>query len=96
MGANPTAQVQKLNNALREYENDKWRVISTKVGSGFSPTACKDKASELSGGEFTGEHSPELEAAVSELLGEHDDYGSEIHSEQPNLMHNDGSLSGYQ
>jgi len=32
---------------MREYENDKWRIISTKVGSGFSPAACKEKASEL-------------------------------------------------
>jgi len=32
---------------MREYENDKWRIISTKVGSGFSPTACKEKAEEL-------------------------------------------------
>jgi len=32
---------------MREYENDKWRIISTKVGSGFSPAACKEKATEL-------------------------------------------------
>lgn len=38
----------RLRNALREYENDKWRIISTKVGSGFSPSACKEKAIELS------------------------------------------------
>jgi hypothetical protein len=37
----------RLRNAMREYENDKWRIISTKVGSGFSPAACKEKASEL-------------------------------------------------
>jgi len=49
MGAN-TSQVQKLRNAMREYENDRWRIISTKVGSGFSPAACKDKATELETG----------------------------------------------
>ena len=37
----------KLRNAMREYENDRWRIISTKVGSGFSPAACKEKAAEL-------------------------------------------------
>jgi hypothetical protein len=42
--------VQKLRNAMREYENDRWRIISTKVGSGFSPAACKDKATEIESG----------------------------------------------
>ena len=32
---------------MREYENDRWRIISTKVGSGFSPVACKEKAAEI-------------------------------------------------
>ncbi|KAF2469033.1 uncharacterized protein BDR25DRAFT_50675 [Lindgomyces ingoldianus] len=39
--------VQKLRNAMQEYENDRWRIISSKVGSGFSPAACRDKAAEL-------------------------------------------------
>lgn len=39
--------VQKLRNAMQEYENDRWRIISSKVGSGFSATACRDKAQEL-------------------------------------------------
>ena len=37
----------KLRNAMQEYENDRWRIISSKIGSGFSPTACRDKAAEL-------------------------------------------------
>jgi hypothetical protein len=37
---------------MREYENDRWRIISTKVGSGFSPAACKEKAVELESGEI--------------------------------------------
>ena len=37
----------KLRNAMREYENDRWRIISTKVGNGFSATACKEKALEI-------------------------------------------------
>jgi hypothetical protein len=48
-------QVQKLRNAMREYENDRWRIISTKVGSGFSPAACKDKATEIETGIMTNE-----------------------------------------
>jgi hypothetical protein len=32
---------------MQEYENDRWRIISSKVGSGFSPVACRDKASEI-------------------------------------------------
>lgn len=32
---------------MEEYENDKWRLIAAKVGSGFSPAACQDKAEEL-------------------------------------------------
>ncbi|PGH09263.1 hypothetical protein GX51_00705 [Blastomyces parvus] len=39
--------VQRLRNAIHEYENDRWRVIANKVGSGFSPAACRDKAAEL-------------------------------------------------
>ncbi|KAK2772907.1 hypothetical protein FQN53_004405 [Emmonsiellopsis sp. PD_33] len=39
--------VQRLRNAIHEYENDRWRVIANKVGSGFSPTACREKAEEL-------------------------------------------------
>jgi hypothetical protein len=32
---------------MTEYENDRWRIISSKVGSGFSPAACREKASEM-------------------------------------------------
>ncbi|KAF2488273.1 hypothetical protein BU16DRAFT_436356, partial [Lophium mytilinum] len=39
--------VQKLRTAMQEYENDRWRIISSKVGSGFSAAACKDKSMEL-------------------------------------------------
>jgi hypothetical protein len=49
---------------MKEYENDRWRIISTKVGSGFSPAACKDKATELvaiDSGESIGE--PRIEGA---------------------------------
>jgi len=32
---------------MEEYDNDKWRIISGKVGNGFSASACKEKATEL-------------------------------------------------
>ncbi len=32
---------------MQEYEDDRWRIISGKVGNGFSATACKDKAAEI-------------------------------------------------
>lgn len=51
--------VQKLRNAMQEYENDRWRIISAKVGSGFSPAACRDKAAELSGELPAPEEDPE-------------------------------------
>ncbi|KAF2124356.1 hypothetical protein P153DRAFT_390390 [Dothidotthia symphoricarpi CBS 119687] len=47
--------VQKLHTAMHEYENDRWRIISSKVGSGFSPAACRDKALEFDAGEPPGE-----------------------------------------
>ncbi|PPJ56724.1 hypothetical protein CBER1_11179 [Cercospora berteroae] len=39
--------VQRLQSAMQEYEADRWRIISGKVGNGFSATACKEKAMEL-------------------------------------------------
>ncbi|KAI5306765.1 hypothetical protein KEM56_007212 [Ascosphaera pollenicola] len=41
--------VHRLRTALEEYENDRWRLIAIKVGNGFSPTACREKAAELDG-----------------------------------------------
>ncbi|KAF3932834.1 hypothetical protein ABW19_dt0209038 [Dactylella cylindrospora] len=39
--------IQRLRNAMQEYENDRWRLISAKVGNGFSPAACREKSKEL-------------------------------------------------
>ncbi|KAK5122918.1 hypothetical protein LTR85_003483 [Meristemomyces frigidus] len=39
--------VLKLRTAVEEYDNDRWRIISGKVGNGFSAAACKEKAAEL-------------------------------------------------
>lgn len=51
-------QVQRLRKAMVDYENDKWRVISAKVGNNFSPIACQEKAEEL-------EYEEEYEEATS-------------------------------
>lgn len=32
---------------MDEYESDKWRLIAAKVGTGFSPSACQEKAEDL-------------------------------------------------
>ncbi|KAK4543326.1 hypothetical protein LTR36_005685 [Oleoguttula mirabilis] len=39
--------VLKLRTAVEEYDNERWRIISGKVGNGFSAAACKEKAAEL-------------------------------------------------
>lgn len=39
--------VTRLKNAMTEYENDRWRLVAAKVGGGFTPAACRDKAEEL-------------------------------------------------
>ncbi|CAN9454676.1 unnamed protein product [Alternaria alternata] len=54
--------VVKLRNAMQEYENDRWRIISSKVGSGFSPTACKDKAEQLEAVEMAAQEEEEEES----------------------------------
>ena len=56
-----------MRNALREYENDKWRIISTKVGGGFSPAACKEKATELAAIDTATVESDEVEGAEEEM-----------------------------
>lgn len=38
---------QKLRTALHDYEQEKWRIIAQKVGTGFTSTACMEKAAEL-------------------------------------------------
>ncbi|KAK8901890.1 hypothetical protein QC760_10935 [Botrytis cinerea] len=39
--------VQKLRTAVHDYEQEKWRIVAQKVGTGFTSTACKDKWTEL-------------------------------------------------
>jgi hypothetical protein len=42
-------QLDRLRQSAAEYEQDRWRVISSKVGNGFSAAACKEKLDELNG-----------------------------------------------
>lgn len=46
---------------MQEYENDRWRIISSKVGSGFSPAACRDKAAEIEAVELEEQEQQEQE-----------------------------------
>jgi len=39
--------VLKLRTAVQEYDNERWRIISGKVGNGFSAAACREKALDL-------------------------------------------------
>jgi hypothetical protein len=32
-----------------DYENEKWRIIANKVGTGFTPAACRERADQLLG-----------------------------------------------
>lgn len=70
------SQVAKLQTSMQEYENDRWRIISSKVGAGFSPTACKDKAEELKAIQTEQEEERERQQsayAQSEIPGSHGD-----------------------
>jgi hypothetical protein len=46
-----TIQDQKLRTALQDYENEKWRIVANKVGTGFTPAACRERAAQLMMGE---------------------------------------------
>ncbi|KAF2754947.1 hypothetical protein EJ05DRAFT_494110 [Pseudovirgaria hyperparasitica] len=67
--------VQKLRTAMTEYENDRWRIIATKVGNGFSPASCKDKASELLELEGLDEPQADDEEDQAEEQDEPEEYG---------------------
>ena len=42
-------QDQKLRTALADYESEKWRIIANKVGTGFTPVACRERVDQLMG-----------------------------------------------
>ncbi|KAI3559510.1 MYB DNA-binding domain-containing protein [Colletotrichum abscissum] len=39
---------QKLRTALQDYENEKWRIVANKVGTGFTPAACRERTQDFS------------------------------------------------
>ncbi|CAG9993423.1 unnamed protein product, partial [Clonostachys byssicola] len=39
----------KLRTVLEDYENEKWRIVASKLGTGFTPAACRDRADQLWG-----------------------------------------------
>jgi hypothetical protein len=41
---------QKLRAALADYESEKWRIVANKMGTGFTPVACRERAQLLLGG----------------------------------------------
>ncbi|THX04888.1 hypothetical protein D6D17_05352 [Aureobasidium pullulans] len=51
--------------SIQDYDNDRWRFISSKVGSGFSAAACKAKAEEI--------EAEDMEAEVGAESGSEDD-----------------------
>ncbi|CAD6444030.1 812a99c9-917f-4626-a02b-1eac00f1c0b2 [Sclerotinia trifoliorum] len=53
--------VQKLRTAVHDYEQEKWRIVAQKVGTGFTSTACKDKWTELMHPDDSELQSPEPE-----------------------------------
>ncbi|CAD0027750.1 unnamed protein product, partial [Aureobasidium pullulans] len=57
--------IQRLRTAIQDYDNDRWRFISSKVGSGFSAAACKAKAEEI--------EAEDMEAEVGAESGSEDD-----------------------
>ncbi|CAM1510363.1 Fc.00g006980.m01.CDS01 [Cosmosporella sp. VM-42] len=56
---------QKLRTALQDYENEKWRIVANKVGTGFTPAACRERADELQGGDSVGLYPSTSPVAVS-------------------------------
>jgi hypothetical protein len=66
---------------MQEYENDRWRIISSKVGAGFSPVACREKAEELKAIE-----------TEQEEEREHQQQSAYVQSEMP-IDHGDPSTS---
>jgi len=47
---------------MRDYDSDRWRIISSKVGNGFSAAACEAKADELEAEEYKHEHEDDVQS----------------------------------
>ena len=57
-----------MRTALADYENEKWRIIANKVGTGFTPIACRERAEQLMGvGGGVGGGDVDIEAEAEHL-----------------------------
>jgi hypothetical protein len=61
---------------MQEYDNDRWRIISSKVGSGFSPTACRDKAEQIEAVEMAAQEEEEEQSQQQQQHQHQSAYGS--------------------
>jgi hypothetical protein len=41
--------LDRLHQAVNEYDQNRWRIVSGTLGNGFSDAACEDKFNELNG-----------------------------------------------
>ncbi|KAJ4292114.1 hypothetical protein N0V88_005741 [Collariella sp. IMI 366227] len=73
---------QKLQIALQDYENEKWRIIANKVGTGFTPVACRERALQLQGEAFQQPVSPTLGVSAPEP-GDNTVYPSQLQQPYP-------------
>lgn len=63
------SQDQKLRNALQDYENEKWRIVAGRVGTGFTPVACRERAEQLATAgvdDYTIDTMPQVSSATTE------------------------------
>ncbi|KAF2217381.1 hypothetical protein CERZMDRAFT_30742 [Cercospora zeae-maydis SCOH1-5] len=85
--------VQRLQAAMQEYEADRWRIISGKVGNGFSATACKEKAMELEAPDM---EDSEFVRPTPQQQQQHLRYRPQHHegiTTATNLLHHDSTAS---
>ncbi|KPM39664.1 hypothetical protein AK830_g6925 [Neonectria ditissima] len=68
---------QKLRNALQDYENEKWRIVANKVGTGFTPAACRERVEQLEVGDITG-----MSQSMSPVAASVAESGDVIYSQQ--------------
>ncbi|KAJ3463953.1 hypothetical protein MRS44_008739 [Fusarium solani] len=71
---------QKLRTALQDYENEKWRIVANKVGTGFTPAACRERAEQLVSGDTT--TLATLSQSLSPVVASVPEPGDAIYSQQ--------------
>ncbi|KAJ6437940.1 mediator of RNA polymerase II transcription subunit 5 [Purpureocillium lavendulum] len=56
---------KKLCKALQHYERKKWRMVASKIGSGFTPAACRERSEQLAAGGKMAETEEPLRQSLS-------------------------------